>query len=72
MTQGCSVWSQLLHLVPRGQFARVVKHHHAEFNAKGFTCWEQFVAMLLCQVARRDGVFFVIRPGFPRKSPPLV
>ncbi len=41
MTQVCSVYSQLLQLFPRGQFAQAVKQHQAEFNAKGFTCWEQ-------------------------------
>ena len=46
MTQVCSVDSQLLQLFARGQFAQAVKQHQAEFNAKGFTCWEQFVAML--------------------------
>jgi hypothetical protein len=56
MTQVCSVYSQLLQLFPRGQFAQVVKQHQAEFNAKGFTCWEQFVAMLFCQVAHLNSL----------------
>ena len=51
MIQVCSVFSQLLQLFPRGEFARAVKAHQAERNAKGFTCWGQFVAMLFCQVA---------------------
>jgi len=46
------VFSQLLQLFSRGEFARVVKQHSAEQNAKGFTCWGQFVAMLFCQVAQ--------------------
>lgn len=52
MTQVCSVFSQLLQLFSRGEFARAVDKHHAERNAKGFTCWGQFVAMLFCQVAQ--------------------
>ena len=52
MTQVCSVFSQLLQLFSRGEFARAVKKHSAERNAKGFTCWGQFVAMLFCQVAQ--------------------
>ncbi len=52
MTQVCSVFSQLLQLFSRGEFARAVKQHSAERNAKGFTCWGQFVAMLFCQVAQ--------------------
>ena len=52
MTQVCSVFSQLLQVFSRGEFARAVKQHSAERNAKGFTCWGQFVAMLFCQVAQ--------------------
>jgi hypothetical protein len=46
------VFSQLLQLFSRGEFARSVKKHSAERHAKGFTCWGQFVAMLFCQVAQ--------------------
>jgi Domain of unknown function (DUF4372) len=56
MTQVCSVYSQLLQLFPRGQFANAVKQHQAEFSAKEFTCWEQFVAMLVCQVAHLNSL----------------
>jgi len=52
MTQVCSVFSQLLQLFSRGEFARAVKEHKAERNAKGFTCWGQFVAMFFCQAAQ--------------------
>ncbi len=51
MTQGCSVSSQLLQLFFQGDFEQAVKRHGAERNAKGFTCWGQFVAMLFCQLA---------------------
>lgn len=52
MSQVCSVFSQLLQLFSRGEFARAVAKHQAERHAKGFTCWGQFVAMLFCQVAQ--------------------
>lgn len=52
MIQVCSVFSQLLQLFSRGEFARAVKQHSAERNAKGFTCWGQLVAMLFCQVSQ--------------------
>jgi hypothetical protein len=45
-----SCFSQLLSLVDRAGFARAVREHHAERGAKGFSCWEQFVAMLFCQM----------------------
>jgi IS4 transposase len=45
-----SCFSQLLSLVDRATFARAVRQHQAERGAKGFSCWDQFVAMLFCQM----------------------
>ena len=50
MISAVSCFSQLLSLVDRNAFARAVKQHQAERGAKGFSCWEQFVAMLFCQM----------------------
>ena len=47
-----SLFSQLLLLVNRHQFARRVKECCAEKAAKGFSCWSQFVAMMFCQLAQ--------------------
>ncbi len=52
MMQVCSIFSQLLQLFPRLEFARLVRETHAERHARGFTCWGQFVAMLFCQLGR--------------------
>jgi hypothetical protein len=49
MTPVSSIFSQLLQLISRGQFNQAVKQHEAERGAKGFTCWQQLVAMLFCQ-----------------------
>jgi Transposase DDE domain/Domain of unknown function (DUF4372) len=46
----CSIFSQILKLIPRASFDAAVRKHSAERNAKGFTCWGQFVAMLFCQL----------------------
>ena len=56
MTPGRSVYSQLLQLFPRRQFAQAVKQHQAEFNSKGFPCRGQFVAMLFCKVAHLNSL----------------
>jgi hypothetical protein len=40
----------MLSLVDRAAFTRAVKKHGAERGAKGFSCWDQFVAMLFCQM----------------------
>jgi hypothetical protein len=37
-------------MIPRAGFDSAVRKHQAERNAKGFTCWGQFVAMLFCQL----------------------
>jgi hypothetical protein len=48
----CSMFSQLLQLFSRAEFASLVKKHKAERHARGFDCWTQFVAMLFCQLGR--------------------
>jgi hypothetical protein len=52
MLSVASLFSQVLSLFPRTEFQQAVKKHHAERHAKGFTCWDQFVAMLFCQLAQ--------------------
>jgi hypothetical protein len=48
----CSIFSQLLKLFPRSDFQRLVREHRAERHARGFASWDQFVAMLFCQLGR--------------------
>jgi hypothetical protein len=50
MIKAASCFTQILALVDRSTFAQTVKHHKAERYAKGFSCWEQFVAMLFSQM----------------------
>lgn len=52
MPRFCSIFSQLLQLFPRTEFQKAVVATKAERHARGFTCWEQFVAMLFCQLGR--------------------
>lgn len=52
MQKFCSIFSQLLQLFPRMEFEQAVRDHKAEYQARGFTCWGQFVAMLFCQLGR--------------------
>ncbi len=50
MTRVCSIFSQILQLIPRLEFESAVRQHHAERHARGFTSWGQFIAMLFCQL----------------------
>lgn len=50
MSAFCSVFSQLLKLFPRPEFEQMVRETKAERHARGFTSWDQFTAMLFCQL----------------------
>lgn len=52
MQRFSSIFSQLLQLFPRMEFEKAVRDHKAEYQARGFSCWGQFVAMLFCQLGR--------------------
>ena len=52
MTRFCSIFNQLLQLFPRTEFQNAVHATKAERHARGFTCWDQFVAMLFAQLGR--------------------
>src|SRR5919106_6455499 len=52
VTRFCSIFSQLLQLFPRAEFQKAVVATKAERHARGFGCWDQFVAMLFCQLGR--------------------
>ncbi|RPJ36350.1 MAG: DUF4372 domain-containing protein [Planctomycetaceae bacterium] len=56
IVQVASLFNQLLQHFPRTEFAALVKKHGAERDAKGFTCWTQFVSMLFCQLGRADSL----------------
>lgn len=47
-----SIFSQMLQLIPRPAFARIVAHRQGERHARGFTCWGQTVAMLFCHLGQ--------------------
>ncbi len=52
MIRSASIFSQLLRMFNRNDFFRAVRHHQAEKHSKGFSCWDQLVAMLFCQFAQ--------------------
>ena len=46
MTRVSSIFSQMLQLFSRTEFEQAVREHRAEWHARGFSCWGQFVAVL--------------------------
>lgn len=56
MSTFSSVFQQILNLFSHAEFAELVKKHSAERHARGFTCRQQFVAMLFCQLGRAQSL----------------
>ncbi|MGO9009888.1 MAG: IS4 family transposase [Bryobacteraceae bacterium] len=52
MNRVCSIFAQVLRLLPRIEFEQAVQKHRAEKHAKGFSCWTQLIAMLFCQLGQ--------------------
>ncbi len=52
MNKLSSMFGQILHIFSKIEFYSAVKELRAEKGAKGFICWEQFVAMLFCQLGQ--------------------
>jgi hypothetical protein len=56
MSKYSSLFSQLLQFFPRHEFEAMVRKHNAEYKSKGFSCWQQFVSMLFCQLGRANSL----------------
>ena len=56
MNRVCSIFSQILTLVPRTVFQDAVNQHRAERHARGFSSWTQFISMLFCQLGHAQSL----------------
>ncbi len=52
MSRTSSLFSQILSLIKRTEFEKLVKLHESDRGSKGFRSWDQFVSMLFCQLAQ--------------------
>lgn len=52
MVRHASLFSQLVALFSRQRFYELVYRHSSDRYAKGYSSWDQFVAMLFCQLAQ--------------------
>jgi hypothetical protein len=51
-----SIFGQILQVFDKRDFLQAVRDTRAERAAKGFTCWDQFVAMLFCQLGQAQSL----------------
>jgi len=56
MNRVCSVFQQILNIFSRAEFEQLARKHDAERHARGFTCWDQLVAMLFCHLGRAQSL----------------
>lgn len=52
MNKFSSVFGQILQIFPQSEFCKAISETRSEKGAKGFKCWQQFVAMLFCQLGQ--------------------
>jgi hypothetical protein len=56
MNRVCSIFSQILQLIPRLAFEAKVREHKAERHARGFSSWTQLIAMLFGQLGHAQSL----------------
>ena len=56
MNRVCSIFSQILQLIPRLAFEAKVREHKAERHARGFNSWTQLIAMLFGQLGHAQSL----------------
>ena len=56
MYAGKTIFRQLMEVVPKYEFQKIVKRHHGNYRVRKFTCREQFFCMCFGQLAFRDSL----------------
>ncbi len=59
-----NILGQILKIYPRTRFEIFVKETNASVNAKGFSCWDQFVPMHLTKSSYQSLPYAVIHDTF--------
>lgn len=60
MSKNTSLFTQVLQFLSRTEFMQLVHQHKAEYKSKGFSCWQQFVSMLFCQMGRVNSLSEIV------------
>ena len=56
MNHGRTVFSQLLSFLPDREFRRCVARYGGDARPRGFSCWDQYLAMAFAQLTYREGL----------------
>src|SRR5271154_34631 len=56
MNSGRTVFSQLIQHLPEKEFQKCVARRHGDSNCRGFSCWDQLLAMAFAQLTYRESL----------------
>ena len=56
MNSGRTVFSQLVQHLPEKEFQKCVARRHGDSNFRGFSCWDQLLAMAFAQLTYRESL----------------
>lgn len=56
MYDGQLVFKQLMDFFPRADFARLVRRYRGHYHFRGFSCFDQFLAMAFAQITGRESL----------------
>jgi hypothetical protein len=56
MNQGRTVFSQLISFLPDREFRRCVEGYQGDIRLRGFSCWDQYLAMAFAQLTYRESL----------------
>src|SRR5437870_10488034 len=56
MNLGRTVFSQLISHLPDREFRRCVERYRGDYRLRGFSCWDQYLAMAFAQFTYRESL----------------
>ena len=56
MNQGRAVFSQMISFLPDREFRRCVERYRGDIRLRGFSCWDQYLAMAFAQLTYRESL----------------
>ena len=56
MNAGRTIFAQLIEFLPHKEFQKCVARYRGDANPRGFSCWDQFLAMAFAQLTYRESL----------------
>lgn len=56
MYTGRLIFSQLMDVIPKYQFRKIVAHHKGDYRVRNFTCWNQLLCLCFGQLTFRESL----------------